>query len=125
MEPLVCRPSAPIAAEEWLAMPGLHQVDNLQRRSVKLVIDATLDDIEMQVTFAELGILMTIASLILKKVNAKAGLWDDFQTLLVRHGNLARANTTVAMNRRNKRRGDVNIEVKSSRLTSAFRKLQR
>lgn len=121
----MCRPSAPIAAEEWLAMPGLHQVDNLQRRSVKLVIDATLDDIEMQVTFAELGILMTIASLILKKVNAKAGLWDDFQTLLVRHGNLARANTTVAMNRRNKRRGDVNIEVKSSRLTSAFRKLQR
>lgn len=68
-------------------MPGPHQVGNLQRRSVELVIDATLYDIEMQVTFAELGILMTIASPILKKVDAKAAsgtisgpCWSDTGT---------------------------------------------
>jgi hypothetical protein len=31
------------------------------------------------VTFAELGISMTIATLILMKVKAKTDLWDEFQ----------------------------------------------
>lgn len=37
---------------------------------------------------------MTIATLILMKVKAKTDLWDEFQALLVRYGEVARANTT-------------------------------
>ena len=43
-----------------------------------------LDDIEMHVTFTELGIAMTIATLILMKVKEKTKLWDEFQALLRR-----------------------------------------
>lgn len=44
-------------------------------------------------SIAELGISMTIATLILMKVKAKTDLWDEFQALLVRYGEVARANT--------------------------------
>lgn len=67
-----------------------HYVEDPAKWSAMLMVHPALDDIDMYVTFAELGISMTIATLILMKVKEKTGLWDEFQMLLRRYQDVAR-----------------------------------
>jgi hypothetical protein len=82
------------AAHVSITSLNRHYVENPADQSAMLIVHPPLDDTEMHVTFAELGISMTIATLILMKVKAKTDLWDEFQALLVRYAEVARANTT-------------------------------
>ncbi|RST80584.1 hypothetical protein EJC49_24565 [Aquibium carbonis] len=82
------------AAHVSITSLNRHYVENPADQSAKLIVHPPLDDIEIHVTFAELGISMTIAMLILMKVKAKTDLWDEFQALLVRYREVARASTT-------------------------------
>lgn len=67
-----------------------HYVEDPANQSAILMVHPALDDIDMYVTFAELGISMTVATLILMKVKEKTGLWDEFQMLLRRYQDIAR-----------------------------------
>jgi len=72
-----------------------HYVENPADRSAMLIIHPTLEDFEVHMTFAELGISMTIATLILMKVKIKTDLWDEFQALLRRYREVARASVVL------------------------------
>ena len=81
-----------------------HYIENPADQSAMLIVHPPLDEIETHMTFAELGISMTIATLILMKIKAKTDLWDEFQTLLVRYQEVARANTAGRHEAENDRR---------------------
>ena len=66
-----------------------HYVENPNDRSAMLVVQPALDDVDMYVTVTELGMSMTIATLMLMKVKQKTDLWDEFQTLLHRYRELS------------------------------------
>jgi hypothetical protein len=78
------------AAHVSITSLSRHYVENPADQSAMLIIHPSLDDADMRVTFAELGISMTIATLILMKVKKKTELWDEFQKLLDRYRELAR-----------------------------------
>jgi len=92
------------AAHVSITSLNRHYVENPADQSAMLIVHPPLDDIETHVTFAELGISMTIATLILMKVKAKTDLWDEFQALLVRYREVSRANTTGRHEAENDRR---------------------
>lgn len=81
------------AAHVSITSLNRHYVEDPADQSAMLLVHPPLDDVEMRITFVELGISMTIATLILMKVKAKTGVWDDFQTLLGRYRDIAHANT--------------------------------
>lgn len=72
-----------------------HYVENPADRSATLIVHPPLEDSEAHMTFAELGISMTIATLILMKAKTKTSLWDEFQALAVRYREVARANVAL------------------------------
>ena len=53
-----------------------------------LMIDPALDDLDNYVTFAELGIAMTLATFMLMKIKTKTSVWDEFQNLSRRYSAL-------------------------------------
>lgn len=82
------------AAHVSITSLNRHYFESPADQSAILIVHPPLDDFEMHVTFAELGISMTIATLILMKVKAKTDLWDEFQALLVRYQGMPRLDTT-------------------------------
>lgn len=79
------------AAHVSITSLARHYVENPADHSAMLIVHPPLDDIEMHVTFAELGISMTIGTLVLMKVKEKTDLWDEIETLLRRYQDVARA----------------------------------
>lgn len=58
--------------------------------SATLIINPDLDEIDFLVTATELGISMTIATLLVMKIKEKTDVWDEFQVLLHRYRTLTR-----------------------------------
>lgn len=58
--------------------------------SATLIINPDLDEIGFLVTATELGISMTIATLLVMKIKEKTDVWDEFQVLLHRYRTLTR-----------------------------------
>jgi hypothetical protein len=79
------------AAHVSITSLNRHYVENPADHSAMLMVHPALDEIDLHMTFAELGISMTVATLILMKVKEKTDLWDDFQELLRRYNDVARA----------------------------------
>lgn len=80
------------AAHVSITSLNRHYVEDTTDQSAMLIVHPPLDDVEIHMTFAELGISMTIATLILMKVKEKTKLWDEFQVLLRRYQKVARPN---------------------------------
>lgn len=78
------------AAHVSITSLNRHYIENSADQSAKLIVHPPLDDIEMHMTFAELGISLTIATLLMMKSKEKTDLWDEFQTLLRRYKDLKR-----------------------------------
>ncbi|RTE89031.1 DUF5677 domain-containing protein [Bradyrhizobium sp. LVM 105] len=66
-----------------------HYIEHPNIGLATLTIHPELDDDDFKVTMTELGISMTIATLLIMKVKAKTDVWDEFQTLLQRYRALA------------------------------------
>nr|WP_222857966.1 DUF5677 domain-containing protein [Rhizobium cauense] len=66
-----------------------HYIENPNTGLATLTIHPELDDNDFQVTMTELGISITIATLLIMKVKEKTDVWDEFQTLLQRYRALA------------------------------------
>ncbi|WP_377848537.1 DUF5677 domain-containing protein [Bosea sp. UC22_33] len=81
-----------------------HYVENPEDHSAILIIDPPLEGFELHMTFAELGISMTIATLILMKAKTKTSLWDEFQALLERYRELQKVEARSAAS------GDASVE---------------
>jgi hypothetical protein len=86
------------AAHVSITSLNRHYVESPADQAAMLIVHPPLDDIELNLTFAELGISMTIATLILMKVKEKTDLWDEFQALLRRYKDIARTDTTGRYN---------------------------
>ncbi|ABA05340.1 hypothetical protein Nwi_2083 [Nitrobacter winogradskyi Nb-255] len=69
-----------------------HYIENPKDQDAILVIHPALDDLDLHMTMTELGISMTIATLILMKIKEKTDLWDEFQSLLHRYRELSKTN---------------------------------
>lgn len=80
------------AAHVSVSSLNRHYIENPKDRAAMLVIHPALDDVDMHMTATELGISMTIATLILMKIKEKTDLWDDFQALLHRYRELSKTN---------------------------------
>jgi len=78
------------AAHVSVTSLNCHDIENPADHSAMLMVHPPLDDLEMHLTFVELGISTTIATLILMKVREKTDLWDECQTLLRRYKKLTR-----------------------------------
>lgn len=78
------------AAHVSLTALNRHYVENPTDGSATLIINPELDDIDFLVTASELGISMTIATLLAMKIKEKTDVWDDFQVLLHRYRTLTR-----------------------------------
>jgi hypothetical protein len=78
------------AAHVSLTALNRHYVENPTDGSATLIINPELDEIDFHVTVTELGISMTIATLLLMKIKEKTDVWDEFQALLRRYQALAR-----------------------------------
>jgi hypothetical protein len=78
------------AAHVSLTALNRHYVENPMDGSASLVINPELDEIDFLVTATELGISMTIATLLFMKIKEKTDAWDEFQALLHRYQALAR-----------------------------------
>lgn len=59
-----------------------HYIEHPKTGLATLTIHPELDDDDFQRTMTELGISMTIATLLIMKIKAKTEVWDEFQTLL-------------------------------------------
>ncbi|KAB2803593.1 hypothetical protein F9L06_02915 [Brucella anthropi] len=73
------------AAHVSLTALNRHYVENPTNGLAMLIINPELDEIDFHVTMTELGISMTIATLLMMKIKEKTDLWDEFQALLQRH----------------------------------------
>jgi hypothetical protein len=78
------------AAHVSLTALNRHYVENPTEGSATLIINPELDEVDFHVTVTELGISMTIATLLLMKIKEKTDVWDEFQALLRRYRALAR-----------------------------------
>lgn len=78
------------AAHVSLTALNRHYVENPMDGSASLIINPELDEIDFQVTATELGISMTIATLLAMKIKEKTDVWGEFQALLHRYRALAR-----------------------------------
>jgi hypothetical protein len=79
------------AAHVSLTSLNRHYVENATDQSATLLVHPALDQLELHMTATELGIAMTIATLLLMKVKEKTDLWDEFEALLHRYQALARS----------------------------------
>lgn len=82
------------AAHVSLSSLNRHYVERPADQSAVLIVHPALDEIEMTMTVTELGISMTIATLILMKLKEKTDLWDEFQILLQRYRALTASGRT-------------------------------
>ncbi|MGM5053294.1 hypothetical protein ACD589_00450 [Rhizobium sp. 814_E9_N1_1] len=78
------------AAHVSITSLNRHYVEKPADQSATLMVQPAIDDVDMHMTFAELGTSMTIATLIMMKVKEKTDLWDEFQVLLRRYQDVAR-----------------------------------
>jgi hypothetical protein len=78
------------AAHVSLTALNRHYVENPSDGSATLIVNPGLDEVDFHVTVTELGISMTIATLLLMKIREKTDVWDEFQALLGRYRALAR-----------------------------------
>jgi hypothetical protein len=62
-----------------------HYAESFVDQSATLLVHPALDELEMTTTLTELGISITIATLMLMKIKDKTELWDVFQDLLHRY----------------------------------------
>lgn len=67
-----------------------HYIENTNDHSATLIVRPALDDIDIQMTFSELGNSMIIATLVLMKVKEKTELWDELKQSLRRYQEIAR-----------------------------------
>ena len=67
-----------------------NNVENPMDGSATLIINPELDEVDILVTATELGISMTIATLLAMRIKEKTDVWDEFQVLLHRYGTLTR-----------------------------------
>lgn len=79
------------AAHVSITSLNRHYVEDPASASATLVVHPALDDFELHMTFTEVGISMAIATLILMKVKRRTGLWDEFQSLVVRYRHMSRS----------------------------------
>lgn len=84
------------AAHASVTALNRHYIAHPKTGLANLVIHPELDDTDFQVTMTELGISMTIATLLIMKVKEKTDVWDEFQTLLQRYRALAREQQQAA-----------------------------
>lgn len=73
-----------------------HYIENPNTGLATLTIHPELDDNDFQFTMTELGISMTIATLLVMEVKEKTDVWDEFQALLQRYRALAREQQQAA-----------------------------
>ena len=66
-----------------------HYIEHPETGLAMLTLHPELDDYDFQRTMTELGISMTVATLLIMKIKAKTDVWDEFQTLLQRYRALA------------------------------------
>jgi len=66
-----------------------HYIEHPETGSATLTLHPALDDDGFHHTMTELGISLTIATLLIMKIKAKTDVWDEFQTLLRRYRALA------------------------------------
>lgn len=66
-----------------------HYIEHPETGLAKLTLHPALDDDDFHHTMTELGISMTVATLLIMKIKAKTDVWDEFQTLLRRYRALA------------------------------------
>jgi hypothetical protein len=78
------------AAHVSMTALNRHYVENPVDGSATLIINPELDEIDFLVTVTELGISMTIATLLIMRIKQKTEVWDTFQALLHRYRTLAR-----------------------------------
>lgn len=62
-----------------------HYVENPTDGSASLIIHPELDEIDLLVTVTELGVSMTIATLLVMKIKERTDVWDEFHALLHRY----------------------------------------
>lgn len=62
-----------------------HYIEHAESGLATLTLHPALDDDDFQRTMTELGISMTVATLLIMKIKAKTDVWDEFQTLLQRY----------------------------------------
>lgn len=77
------------AAHVSLTALNRHYVESPTNGLATLIINPELDEVDFHVTVTELGISMTISTLLIMKIKAKTDLWDEFQALLQRYRALA------------------------------------
>lgn len=80
------------AAHVSITSLNRHYIENPKDQAAILVVHPALDDLDLHMTMTELGISMTIATLILMKIKEKTDLWDEFQSLLYRYRELTKTN---------------------------------
>ncbi|CEJ12496.1 hypothetical protein BN1110_02795 [bacterium YEK0313] len=78
------------AAHVSLTALNRHYVENPMNHSASLIIDPALDEIDFLVTVTDLGISMTIATLLAMRIKEKTDVWDEFQVLLSQYRTLTR-----------------------------------
>lgn len=83
------------AAHVSITSLNRHYADHVEGLAT-LTLHPALEDGEMHVTFTELGISMTIATLMMMKVKAKTALWNEFSTLLQRYQSIGRPETSAS-----------------------------
>lgn len=83
------------AAHVSMTSLSRHYEENSDGRAT-LMVDPQLDDLDMYVTFAEVGMAMTLATFMLMKIKARTNTWDSFQALLHRYRDLTPTAATAA-----------------------------
>ncbi|MER8808245.1 DUF5677 domain-containing protein [Mesorhizobium australicum] len=78
------------AAHVSITALNRHYIEDPQSGLATLIIHPELDDTDFQVTMTELGISMTIATLLIMKIKEKTDVWDEFQALLQRYRLMSR-----------------------------------
>ena len=78
------------AAHVSMTSLNRHYIENPNNKLAVLQLHPALDDFEIFDTISEMGISMTIATLMLMKVKQKTELWDEFMALNGRYSELTK-----------------------------------
>jgi hypothetical protein len=73
------------AAHVSLTALNRHYVENSKDGSANLIVHPELEGTEFLVTATELGVSMTIATLLVMKIKERTDVWDEFLALLHRY----------------------------------------
>jgi len=90
-----CRDISGDAAHVSVTSLNRHYVAYPEDGLAMLIVHPGLDEVDMYVTVTELGISMTIATMILMKIKEKTDLWEELQALLHRYRELTRSDRRV------------------------------